>query len=79
MRRLRLAPATGSWKSAVNGALIALGALAVVDNTVVHWLLGWHRLIDSWSHSANVTGEAALVLLGLSMVAVGFVRKRRRT
>jgi uncharacterized membrane protein len=42
----------GPWFShpALDGALIAVGALAVVDNVVVHWLLGWHRLVDDWSH-----------------------------
>jgi hypothetical protein len=27
----------------LNGALIALGALGIFDNVVVHWMLGWHR------------------------------------
>lgn len=58
---------------------MALGALAVVDNIVVHWILGWHRLNDAWSHQANLAGEGALVLLGVVMVAVGLVGERRRT
>ena len=27
----------------VNGALIALGTLSIVDNVVAHWPLGLHR------------------------------------
>jgi hypothetical protein len=57
--------------TAVNGALIAMGALAVVDNVIVHWILGWHRLIDDWSHEANLAAESAMILLGAVMLAIG--------
>jgi hypothetical protein len=29
----------------VNGALITLGSLGTADNIVIHWVLGWHRLV----------------------------------
>jgi uncharacterized membrane protein len=59
----------------LNAALIALGALAVVDNVVFHWLLAFHRFKQAWSGSVYV--EVLLVLIGAAMVTVGFVRERR--
>ena len=29
----------------INGALIALGALGILDNLIAHWLLGVHRAV----------------------------------
>ncbi len=46
----------------LNAALIALGALAVVDNVVFHWLLAFHRFKQAWSGSVYV--EVLLVLIG---------------
>jgi uncharacterized membrane protein len=62
---------------AVHGALVALGALAVLDTAVLHWALGWHRLNQAWSHEANLVAEVGLVLLGAAMLAAG-LRARRR-
>jgi len=62
----------------LDGALIAVGTLAVVDNVVVHWLLGWHRLVQQLSHQANLVGEILLVALGIAMVSLGVHRLRRR-
>lgn len=45
----------------LNGALIALGALAILDNVVVHWLLGWHRAVPG-PHALTV--EWSLIALG---------------
>lgn len=59
----------------INAALVALGALAVVDNIVFHWLLEFHRFKDGWAGSVYV--EAALVALGAAMVVVGVTRERR--
>jgi hypothetical protein len=47
----------------------ALGALAVFDNVVFHWLLEFHRFKDGWAGSVYV--EVALVLLGGVMVGLG--------
>jgi uncharacterized membrane protein len=63
---------------AVAGALVALGLLAVVDNVVFHWLLGWHRLNQAWSAEVNLAAEAALVVLGMVMVTAGARGLRRR-
>lgn len=59
----------------VNAALIALGALAVVDNVVFHWALQFHRFKDGWAGSIYV--EVTLVLAGAAMVLVGALRERR--
>jgi hypothetical protein len=50
----------------------------VVATVVVHWILGWHRLVDDWSHGANLAGEVALIVLGAVMVAIGWRRVRAR-
>ena len=50
----------------LDDALIALGAAAVLDNVVVRWLLGWHRLIDSWDDA--IYAQAAFVVVGIDLV-----------
>lgn len=58
----------------INGALIALGALAVVDNVVAHWLLGLHRAVPGpWAGPV----EVGLVLGGAGLVVLGLRRERR--
>jgi uncharacterized membrane protein len=58
----------------VNGALIALGAAAILDNLVAHWLLGLHRAVPtSWA----IFVEIGLVVLGAGMVFVGLWREIR--
>ncbi|MGH2668291.1 MAG: DUF2243 domain-containing protein [bacterium] len=51
-----------------NGALIALGAAAVLDNVFSHWLLGLHRVVPG---DAATPLEVALLVLGLVLLAVG--------
>ena len=58
----------------INGALIGLGTLAIVDNVAAHWLLGLHRAVP-WSWAGPV--EVGLVALGTSMLAPGLWRERR--
>jgi hypothetical protein len=60
----------------IDGALLLGGAVAVVDNALVHWVLGWHRLVDGWS--GTVYAEVALSLLGAAMLAVAGTRLHRR-
>jgi len=58
----------------INGALIALGALAIVDNVVAHWLLGLHQAMAG-------AVEVGLVVLGVDMLILGLwreVQARRR-
>lgn len=57
----------------VNGALIGLGLLAIVDNVGAHWILRLHRAVPGpWA----VQVEAVLVALGAVMVALGAWRER---
>lgn len=65
----------------VNGALIAGGMIAIVDNIVSHWLLGLHRAVPG---SAAGPVEVLLVVFGVILVAVGVrrevgARRRART
>jgi uncharacterized membrane protein len=57
-----------------NGALIALGATAILDNLVAHWLLGLHRAVPDTSVAVVV--ETALVAVGIALLLVGLVRER---
>lgn len=57
----------------VNGALIGIGILAIVDNIVAHWLLGLHRAVPGpWAGPV----EIGLVVLGAGMTAFGLWRER---
>ncbi|MCE7981793.1 MAG: DUF2243 domain-containing protein [Caldilinea sp. CFX5] len=62
----------------VNGALIALGVLGIVDNVVAHWLLGLHRAAPG----PNATPvEVILVVLSAGLLILGVWREaqaRRR-
>ena len=56
----------------INGMLIALGALAIVDNVVAHWLLGLHRAVPgSWAFPV----EVGLVVLGAGLLLIGLWRE----
>jgi hypothetical protein len=59
----------------LNGALIALGALGIFDNVVVHWILGWHRAIEDSPHYLEI--EIAIVTVSTAMLVAGVVRERR--
>lgn len=58
----------------MNGALIALGALAVADNVVAHWLLGLHRAVPGPAAGAV---EAGIVALGAALLLGGLWREGR--
>lgn len=58
----------------LNGALIALGAAAILDNIFSHWLLGLHRAVPGeWAMPV----EVGLVLLGAILVGLGVRREVR--
>ena len=58
----------------VNGALIAVGALAILGNIVAHWILGLHRAVPgSWAGPVAV----ALVVLGAGLLTIGVWRERK--
>ena len=56
----------------LNGALMALGAVSVVDNVVAHWMLALHRAVPG-PYALQV--EWALVILGALLFAIGLRRE----
>ena len=58
----------------LNGALLALGALAVLDNVLAHWVLELHRAIPG-PYALHV--EWSLVILGALMFVLGLRRELR--
>lgn len=58
----------------INGALIALGALGIIDNVVFHWTLELHRAIPG-PHALTV--EVVLVILSAGLLVVGIWREGR--
>jgi uncharacterized membrane protein len=58
----------------INGALIALGAIAVIDNTIGHWVLELHRIYPG-EYAFEV--ELAFVVLGVVLFTVGLWREVR--
>lgn len=58
----------------VNGGLISVGALGVVDNIVVHWLLELHRAVPG-PHATLV--EVTLVVFSAGLVVLGLWRETR--
>lgn len=58
----------------INGALMALGALAIIDNVVGHWVLKLHRVYEGeWTLQV----ELALVALGAVLLIIGLWREVR--
>lgn len=60
-----------------NGALVLAGAAAALDTIVVHWVLGWHRLIEGMADPGLFVLELGVVLAGLVLFAVGVWREWR--
>jgi uncharacterized membrane protein len=62
--------------AALNGALMAIGLLGVVDNVVFHWLLGLHRLFDG-PEPVVFAAEAVIVVVGIALFGLGMFREGR--
>jgi uncharacterized membrane protein len=65
----------GRSDAMINGALIALGALGIFDNVVIHWILGWHRAIEDSPYALHL--EIGIVAASTAMLVTGVVRERR--
>lgn len=63
----------------INGSLISLGLVAILDNVFSHWIFKWHRILPDKTLSEYL--EVALFILGLILFGIGFYReiKDRRT
>ena len=59
----------------LNGALLVIGAAAVIDTIVVHWVLGWHRLIEGMADPTLFLLEVGVVLIGLVVFGIGAYRE----
>ena len=62
----------------INGSLISLGLVAVLDNIISHWLFKWHRILPDRTLSLYL--EITLFILGLVLLGIGIYReiKERR-
>lgn len=58
----------------INGALIGLGAVGVIDNVLFHWLLGLHRAVPG---EQALQVEYALIAAGSLALVIGLCREHR--
>lgn len=59
----------------LNGVLMTLGTVAILDNLISHWILGLHRVLPDRALSGYL--EVALFILGLVLFGVGMYREIR--
>jgi uncharacterized membrane protein len=57
----------------INGALIVIGLLGTVDNVLIHWILGLHRLIENSEYTLHA--EILLVVASSGILAIGTYRE----
>lgn len=57
----------------INGSLISLGLIAILDNIFSHWLFKWHRILPNKALSGYL--EVTLFILGLILLAIGVFRE----
>ncbi|WP_368487467.1 hypothetical protein [Clostridium sp. BJN0013] len=57
----------------INGSLISLGLIAILDNIFSHWLFKWHRILPNKTLSGYL--EVTLFILGLILLAIGVFRE----
>jgi uncharacterized membrane protein len=63
----------------LNGALIVMGLLGTIDNVLIHWILGLHRLIEDSEYTLHA--EILLLIASAGFLAIGLYREwtaRRR-
>jgi len=57
----------------INGSLISLGLVAILDNVFSHWIFKWHRILPDETLSEYL--EVALFILGLILFGIGLYRE----
>ena len=57
----------------INGSLISLGLVAILDNIFSHWLFKWHKILPDETLSEYL--EVVLFILGLILFCVGVYRE----
>jgi uncharacterized membrane protein len=58
----------------INGALIAVGALGIIDNVLFHWILQLHRVVPGPSAFPI---EVLLVIVSFGLLIMGLWRELR--
>ena len=63
----------------INGMLISVGLIAILDNVVSHWFFKWHRILPDETLSKYL--EIALFIAGIILLVIGIYRevKGRKT
>lgn len=63
----------------LNGMLISVGLIAVLDNIISHWIFKWHRISPDETLSKYL--EIALFVVGIILLVTGIYRevKARKT
>lgn len=59
----------------LNGALISIGLIAILDNIISHWIFKWHRIIPDETFSIYL--EITLFTIGIILLIVGMYREIR--
>lgn len=57
----------------LNGMLISVGLIAVLDNVISHWLFKWHRILPDEMLSKYL--EIALFIAGIVLLVLGIYRE----
>lgn len=57
----------------LNGMLISIGLIAVLDNVISHWIFKWHRILPDETLSKYL--EIALFIVGIIMFVLGIYRE----
>lgn len=58
----------------LNGALVGLGAVSIIDNVLFHWMLHLHRAVPG---DRALEVEYALIAAGMLALFIGLWRERR--
>lgn len=57
----------------INGILISLGLVFVIDNIFFHWIFKWHRILPD--HILSNYLEVSIFILGLVLLGIGINRE----
>jgi hypothetical protein len=59
----------------INGSLISIGLVAILDNIISHWIFKWHSILPDQTLSKYL--EIASFILGLILLGIGTYRERK--
>jgi uncharacterized membrane protein len=63
----------------LNGMLISVGLIAILDNVISHWIFKWHRILPDETLSKYL--EITIFIAGIILLVIGIYRevKERKT